>query len=223
MLMDMCLQTPWSTWYALPVWRNSWTRLQRWFIHYKSTPQCTTESRPCNIRGICWPCQSIWHGQSRSTITHPWTLWSPTKTCRCNSNDLHQQHLCAQDRKRNSRDPPECRCTPRWQYGSGSIPLPHEGICRNSWNSLEAARNPSCQCHDSHRREHDQWKNMQPHSDHVQIVKSDCVWNSTMFIRRRWCIPVWHTRWSTKRNELDISPLWQVRNGNAHRTRNIDV
>ena len=106
------------------------------------------------------------------TITHPWALRSPTKICCCNSNNLHRQHLCAQDRKGNSWNPPECRRTPRWQHGSGPIPLPHDGICRNSWDSLEAARDPHCQCYDCQRQEHDRWKNMQSHSDHhVQIDK----------------------------------------------------
>ena len=93
-------------------------------------PTC---QRPCNVRRLCWPCQSIQHCQPHPTTMHPWALRSPTKICCCNSNDLHQQHLCTQDRKGNSWDPPECRRTPRWQHGSSPIPLPRDGICRNYW------------------------------------------------------------------------------------------
>ncbi len=57
------------------------------------------ESRPCNIRGLRWSCQSIWHGQP-----HP-TIMSPTKICRCNSNNLLWQYLCAQDRKKTVEIP----------------------------------------------------------------------------------------------------------------------
>jgi len=53
MLMDMCSKI-FSSIMTTRAFKllDLHTQLQRWFIHYKSTPQFTTESRPCNTRGI---------------------------------------------------------------------------------------------------------------------------------------------------------------------------
>ena len=68
------------------------------------------------------------------------------------------------------------------QHGASAIPVPNDGICRNSGTRVNRTGHPNTSCDDHRRRAHSGGETLQPHTSDAQIQVTHRVRDTAMFL-----------------------------------------
>jgi hypothetical protein len=107
------------------------------------------------------------------------------------------------------------------QHGASDIPVPNDGICRNSGTRVNRTGHPNTSCDDHRRRAHSGGETLQPHTSDAQIQVTHRVRDTAMVIRGRRHLSVRDKGGLATRDGPHLPPLCKIQVGNAHWTRRL--